>query len=151
MIQINSPTIQVLRSAVGIAHVLRSRPVMDYTTSQKSTRSTLALKPSVTSPYYTWLTVTMTQSLYLILLIVSILMSNQLDTLCALCQHNVNLYRESDSLKGLLISKLIGCRCLTCPSTVKAICTERKYIPIGMKIATSQDYEDIGNEKSTII
>ncbi len=55
----------MLRSAVGMAHVLRSRLVMNYmyTTSyldytQKSAISTLALKLSVSSPYYPWVTVT---------------------------------------------------------------------------------------------
>ncbi len=45
----------MLRSAVGKTHVLRSRLVMDYTTSyftQKSTISTLAVKLSVSAIFY---------------------------------------------------------------------------------------------------
>ncbi len=51
----------LLRSAVGMAHVLQSGLVMGYTTSyytQKSTISTLALKPSVSPPFYPWVTAT---------------------------------------------------------------------------------------------
>ncbi len=73
---------KLLRSAVGMTHVLQSRHVMDYTTSyfplmvlgyhsgspqsldytQKLTRSTLALKLSVSPPYYPWVTATQTMS-----------------------------------------------------------------------------------------
>ena len=49
----------MLRSAVGMAPVLRSGLVMDYATSQKSAISTLALKPSVSPPYYPWVTATL--------------------------------------------------------------------------------------------
>ncbi len=45
--------VNLLRSAAGMAHVLRSGLVMSYTTS-----STLALKPSVSPPYYPWVTAT---------------------------------------------------------------------------------------------
>ncbi len=70
--------VSLLQSAVGMAHVLRSGLVMGYTTSyfplivlgsldytQKSTRSTLALEPSVSPPFYPWVTATLdTQHLY---------------------------------------------------------------------------------------
>ncbi len=62
----------MLRSALGMTHVLQSRLVMDYTTSyfplivlgyhytQKLTRSTLALELSGSPPYYPWVTATTT-------------------------------------------------------------------------------------------
>ncbi len=56
--------LKVLRSAVGMTHVLQCRLVMGYTTSldytQKLTRSTLAFKLSVALPVY--LRVTATES-----------------------------------------------------------------------------------------
>ncbi len=48
----------MLRSAVGKTRVLRSRLVMNYTTSQKLTISTLAVKLSVSAIYYPLVTAT---------------------------------------------------------------------------------------------
>ncbi len=46
-----------VRTCDGLYHFIFSIDCVGIPT-QKSTRSTLALKPSVTSPYYPWLTVT---------------------------------------------------------------------------------------------
>ncbi len=64
----------MLQSAVGMAHVLRSGLVMGYTTSyfplivlgytQKLTRSTLALKLSVSPSFYPWVTATLGSDFY---------------------------------------------------------------------------------------
>ena len=57
-IALHALVMNLLRSAVGKTHVLWSGFVMDYTTSQKSTMSTLALELSVSSPFYPWVTAT---------------------------------------------------------------------------------------------